>query len=118
MDWTASIGPAYQKTWFDNVEEGSKESESTPALVLTSAVDADLTGKVDFAHEYRVQITNETAGKFNHHMLIGFETELTKRLDFDISLVWDRIQSPRPDSEGNIPKQDDIRLIFGLGYEF
>jgi len=118
MEWVASIGPAYQKTWFDNVEEGSKESESTPALVLTSTVDADLTRRVDFTHEYRVQITNETAGKFNHHMLIGFETELTRRLDFDVSFVWDRIQSPRPDSDGNLPKQDDIRLIFGIGYEF
>ncbi len=118
MEWVTSIGPAYQKTWFDNVEEGSQESESTPALVLTSTMEADITSKIDFSHEYRMQITNETAGTFNHHMLIGFETELTKRLDFDVSLVWDRIQSPRTDSEGNLPEQDDLRLIFGLGYDF
>jgi len=81
-------------------------------------MDADLTGRVDFTHEYRIQITNETAGTFNHHMLTGFETELTKHLDFDISMVWDRIQAPRQNAEGNLPEQDDLRLIFGLGFDF
>jgi hypothetical protein len=39
---------------------------------------------------------------------------LHSRIDF----VWDRIQEPRPDSDGVVPEQDDYRFILGLGLDF
>jgi hypothetical protein len=50
--------------------------------------------------------------------MTGLEFELTRLLDFDITLVWDRIQDPRPDSDGVVPEQNDFRLTFGLGFDF
>jgi len=44
--------------------------------------------------------------------------ELTKRFDLNVSLVWDRTQNPKPDSSGLVPKQDDFRLMLGLGVRF
>jgi hypothetical protein len=32
--------------------------------------------------------------------------------------VWDRVQDPRPLEDGSFPKNDDARLIFGLGWSF
>lgn len=48
----------------------------------------------------------------------GLEFELTSLLDFDITLVWDRIQDPRENSDGTFTEQDDFRLTFGPGFDF
>ena len=42
----------------------------------------------------------------------------TKRLDLDVSVVWDRTQNPKQESSGAVPKQDDFRLTLGLGVRF
>ena len=36
----------------------------------------------------------------------------------DITLIWDRIQTPQQASDGTVPKQDDVRLLLSLGFEF
>ncbi len=46
------------------------------------------------------------------------EFELTKRLDLDISLIWDRIKDPQADSEGIVPLQDDYRLVTSFCFDF
>jgi long-subunit fatty acid transport protein len=51
-------------------------------------------------------------------MIAGFSFDLTDDLSMDVSMVWDRINEPRRDSDGSLPEQDDYRLIFGLGYDF
>jgi long-subunit fatty acid transport protein len=51
-------------------------------------------------------------------MIGTFEVELTDALDFELSLVWDRINKPRANADGSVPKQDDYRVIFGVGYDF
>jgi hypothetical protein len=63
------------------------------------------------------RIVNEESGTYTHHLETGFEFELTRALDFDITLIWDRIQDPRPDSDGIVPEQDDYRLVFFLGLD-
>ena len=39
-------------------------------------------------------------------------------LDFDVKLIWDRQNNPAPSADGTFPKPNDIRLFFGLGWEF
>jgi len=116
-DWQFGGGPAYQKTQFEEVEAGMSESESTPALVLGTTFKRVLTSAIDFDLEYKIQLTDEASGTFNHHMVIGFETELTSLLDIDIALVWDRIQNPRAGEDGTLPEKDDYRLILGLSLD-
>lgn len=112
-----SGGPAYQQTKFISVEDGPNP-EQTPALVAGTVYDTELTRWLDFLFEYRLQIVNDRAGQYNHHMVIDFETEITSLIDFDIKLVWDRIQKPREDADGNVPQQDDFRTIVGITFEF
>jgi len=103
-DWEISGGLAYQTTQFDDV--------------LGTVYDYDITKDIDFIFDYRFFIVNEESGTYTHHLLTSLEFEITKLLDFDITLVWDRIQNPREDSNEIKPEQDDFRLMFGLGIDF
>jgi long-subunit fatty acid transport protein len=44
--------------------------------------------------------------------------DLTDALDFNLSLVWDRIKDPQANADGSVPEQDDYQIILGLGYDF
>jgi hypothetical protein len=117
-EWSVTGGPAYQNTQFVSVEAGEDLSESTPALVAGTHYETELTSKVDFDFNYRLQFMNEESGRYTHHMVAAFETELLKWLDFDISLVWDRTQLPQAAADGTVPEKDDFFIIFGLGLDF
>jgi putative salt-induced outer membrane protein YdiY len=117
-DWSIFAGPAWQSTRFDEVEPGESRSEDTWALSAGTTFDTELTDRIDFNYDYRFQFTSPESGRYNHHMIGTFAIELTDSLDLDLSLVWDRIEKPRPDADGTLPKQDDYRLIVGIGYDF
>jgi len=117
-DMQISTGPGIQETVFADVGESEDDSERTPAWTTTVEFDTKVAKWMDFDWEYRFQITNEKSGTYNHHMVVGFNIDITKRLDFDISVVWDRIRDPRPDSDDVVPEQDDLRLIVGLALDF
>jgi len=117
-DWTISGGPAYQQTTFVSVEAGTPGTESTPAFSFGSDLDMELTGWLDYFWQYSFQIVNETSGKYNQHFVMGFETEVSSLLDFDIKMIWDRIQNPRPAEDGSVPLQDDYRLVVSLVFDW
>ena len=58
------------------------------------------------------------SGKYSHHLITGLSVDAFGPLDLDVSFVWDRVQEPRPESSGRVPKKDDYRLIFGVGFKF
>jgi len=117
-EWEVAAGPAYQTTQFDSVEPGEDKREWTPVLMGGTNFDTELTESIDFIFKYTFQILNDASGTYTHHSVTTFETELTKWLDFDTSLVWDRIENPTPDDDGIVPKKDDYYLIFSLGIDF
>lgn len=117
-EWSVSAGPAFQRTYFVNVEEGKDNVESTPAGVVATHFSQELSDDIDYTLDYRMNWVNHAAGTYTHHLVTGVEIELTSILDFDVTLVWDRIQNPKADSDGLVPKRDDIRLMFGLGVDF
>lgn len=117
-EWRVSAGPAFQTTKFDSVQPGEASSEWTPVFTLSTHFDTELTKTIDFVFKYNLQILNDASGTYTHHSVATLETELTKWLDFDTSLVWDRTQNPTPDADGTVPKKDDFYLIFSLGIDF
>jgi hypothetical protein len=66
----------------------------------------------------RLLLVKPDSGRYTHHFLTGLSFDSIGPLDFDISFVWDRVQEPRPESSGAIPKKDDYRLILGLKFDF
>ncbi len=117
ITWDVNGGLAYQTTQFDSVGEGEDDSANTPALVIGTLYDHELTKWMDFLFGYTVQIVNDESGTYTHHLETGLEFELTTILDFDITFIWDRIRNPQPDALGIVPEQDDYRLVFFLGFD-
>jgi putative salt-induced outer membrane protein YdiY len=117
-EWDVSGGPGYQETHFDSVQAGEADKTSTPTVGIETNFDQDWTKDIEFKYTYRAQFTNTASGKYNHHMEMRIETEWTSVLDFDIALNWDRTEKPQPDDQGEVPQQDDFRMIVGLGIEF
>ena len=73
---------------------------------------------MDFDFLYNFQLVNERSGTYNHHLVASFETELTQFLNFDVSFVWDRTETPQPNEDGTVPDPNDYYLIFSIGVDF
>ena len=116
--WSVFAGPAYQYTRYSDVPAGQPRSEGTPALSAGTSFETEINSKIDFNYDYRFELTNQAAGRYNHHMIGAFSFDLTDRLDFKLSLVWNRTANPATTADGTVPKSDDYQLIFGIGYEF
>jgi putative salt-induced outer membrane protein YdiY len=117
IKWDISPGLAYQYTKNVSVEAGEDIDASTPALVIGTIIETELTEKIDFDASYRFNIVNQDSGTYTHHLLAALEIELTERLDLDFSFVWDRIQDPKTAADGSVPEKDDFHFFFGLGFE-
>ena len=117
-DWSVFAGPAYQSTRFDAVPAGDSRTEDTWALSAGTNFSTDLTSRIDFIYDYRLQLTSEESGRYNHHMISTVDIDLTDALDLNVSVVWDRIEEPQPNADGSVPEQDDYQLILGLQYDF
>jgi len=116
--WDVNGGPAFVTTKYLSVQPGEEQRIDTGALVFGTHFDAELTNTLDFIFKYNIQASKKEAGGYTHHMIASFESELTGHLDFDLSLIWDRISQPREDDLGQIPKPDDYRLSVGVTYTY
>lgn len=118
FEWNVNGGPAYVGTKFISVQPGEEQTVKAGALVFGTDLDYDITNTVEFIFNYRIQAAKQEAGGYTHHMIGTFETEIIGSLDFDISLIWDRISEPATDADGNTPTPDDYRLTVGVSYEY
>ena len=116
-EWDISAGPAYQSTRFDSVQPDQSPEDNALILILSTKFDIKLNSKVDLEGTYRAALGDEAIGNYTHHSILTVETEITDKLDFDVSIVWDRVRSPVPDKNSVTPEQDDFRLMIGLGYD-
>ena len=66
-------------------------------------IDAELTKNVDLVLLYQAQFVAPETDQTNHHGRATFEIEVTSSIDLDVSFVWDRIENPEIDSDGERP---------------
>jgi putative salt-induced outer membrane protein YdiY len=111
-------GPAYVKTDFISVAAGESSSESTPAAVLRTNYDIELTKTIDFIAKYNIQVGNAASGGYTHHIILTVESEITGALDFDTSFIWDRTAHPTEAADGASPEPNDYRITFGISYTY
>jgi hypothetical protein len=112
---TAGVGGRYTK--YVSVLPGESIDNTTPAGGAGTLYDTELTSWMDFLLDYSFQIVDEEAGRYTHHFITTLSNDLIGDIDLDFSFVWDRIQKPQPDSEGNVPDQDDYQLIVAFSYD-
>lgn len=118
LDWNITTGPAYQQTWFSSTQPGEPGSKGSAVLTFGSRFDWDITQRIELILEYRGVFTSREAGETTHHAVGTLSLELTKRLDLDVSFIWDRISNPKVGADGVQPKPDDYRLVVGVGLDF
>ena len=118
LEWLVSAGPSYQYTKFQTVEPGQDDTTSTPALVLESSFDYDLTRRLTFIQTIQCTLTKPEAGRYTHHAVTTLEFEIKRHLNLDVSFVWDYLQNPQNRSDGSTPLKSDRYLTIGLGVRF
>jgi hypothetical protein len=116
--WVVSGGPAFTQTWFEQVLPGKDDSTRSAALLAKTRVDHELTGDVDLWFDYRFLYGSEETGGYSHRMEFGSSFDVFGDLDLRASYVWDFISDPVEDDAGNVPAQNDSRLLLGVGYTF
>ncbi len=118
IEWQVSVGPGYAYTRFSDVVEGEPTSDAVPTFNIGTIYEHEITRRIGISLDYRATFTNQTSGSYLHHLQTSLEIELTRRLELDVTLVWDRIKDPRPNSDGTVPQADDLRLVLLLGVSF
>jgi putative salt-induced outer membrane protein YdiY len=118
MEWYFSLGGGYQVVDYLSVEPGEPQREESFALVPATRFEWDITGSIELESEYNAQVTIPEVKNTVHHAFALLSFELTSIFDFDTSLTWDRVETPKRDADGNLPKRDDFRLSFALALDF
>jgi putative salt-induced outer membrane protein YdiY len=118
LEWTMFVGPAYQHSWFDSVQPAQPGDDQGAAAVFGSRLDWEINRRLDLTLEYRGQVTSREAGQTSHHGAAILDVKITKRFDLDVAFLWDRTDSPTAESNGDVPKSNDFRLVVGLGLRF
>lgn len=117
-DWLVSGAVGVNTIRYRSVEAGQDRTNHSPALTITTDYETELTTWLDYMLQAQATLLDEDSGRYQQHLLMTLSTELTGRLDLDVSLVWDRIENPQVRADGTTPERDDFRLMVGLGYEF
>jgi hypothetical protein len=117
MEWYMQFGAGYQFVNYLSVEPGQADSENSFVLIPSTRFDWDLTGSIELNAEYSAQVTVPEVKNTIHHAFALLSFELTSLLDLDTSITWDRVETPKPDSAGNVPKRDDLRFFLGIGLD-
>jgi hypothetical protein len=118
LDWMVSAGPGYEYTRFETVEPGQDDTSSTPAVVLQSNFDYDITRRLTLIQTMQCTFTKPEAGKYTHHAVTTLEFEIKRHLNLDVSFVWDYLENPQARSDGSTPLKSDRYLTIGFGVRF
>lgn len=117
-EWRVSGGLGATEKRYVSVAAGEQAREVSPSLQLGTYYDDDLTSTLDLTVDYSMQLLQRDAGRYSHHLVTTLSSDLIGDLDLDVSLVWDRVQNPRPAADGTLPERDDYQLILSLSYSF
>jgi hypothetical protein len=118
LEWEVAAGPSFQYTRYDDVEPGTSDTSTTPAGQIQSSFKFDITKRLDVSINYLGLFTTAEAGKYTHHTVSTLSFEVKRHLDLDVSLVWDYLENPKQESNGDIPTKSDYYLTVGLGVRF
>ena len=115
---SVSATGGFQYTDLVSAEAGQSGTSNDGVVILGTSIETDPTKDIEWDTTYSVQLVPANLGQTNHHLESIFSIDLFFDLDFDVSFIWDRIEDPAADVDGNVPEQNDYRLTFGVGWDF
>lgn len=117
LQWDIIAGPSLLTTRFVSVQAGQPIRQNALGFVAKTNLDAELTSWLDFIFQYDVQLMKPSAGGYIHHMETTLDSEITRRLDLELTVIWDKVSHPTVNAQGILPKSDDMRLVVGISFE-
>jgi len=117
-EWEIHSSVGMNTTERVSVEEGESTRTESPSLSFGTDFETELTSWMDYILSFQMSFVDEASGSYNHHLLTTVSTDLFWNFDFDVSLVWDRVQEPPPDAAGDKPERDDYRMMIGISFDF
>jgi len=117
-EWSISTGPAYLYTQYSSALPDESQSESNPSLSFSTDYETEYSKTLDILAKYSLQVSNKESGGLTHRAELTLENEITGSFDLDISLILDRIGSPRANSDGTLPEKNDYKIVISVGYDF
>ncbi len=118
LTWEISGGPAYTYTRYDSVPVGDSKSEDSVAVLAGTSMEWDVTPDVELNFGYEITLPVSELDDYTSHLSATLAIDLIDWIDTDLSLVWDRVNSPSADEEGKVPDPNDFRITFGVGIDF
>jgi hypothetical protein len=116
--WEVSSGLAYQYTNYVSVTDGDDDVDHDAAILLRTKLDFDLRYGIEWDNLYTLQVVVTDPDKTSHHAESELSFDIWGPLEFEVSFIFDRIEKPVEDSNGDRPLSNDYRLTAGLGVDF
>lgn len=104
-------------TQLSSVQAGDPLNQTNGGMRLDAYNYWDVTDDIDFDITWTSTIVFTDLASTYHHGKASWVQEITGALDWDLSVVYDRIEDPPPLEDGTIVKSDDVQLIVGLRIE-
>jgi putative salt-induced outer membrane protein YdiY len=118
FEWEVDAGLGYQYVRHDSVEAGEEPEQSSAALLLGTALSADLTKRTEVLFEYRSQLAFSGDIGDSSHLSTTLSVDVVGDLDLDVTFIWDHNSKPATNVDGETPKPDGLRLEVGFGWSF
>jgi hypothetical protein len=115
--WDAGVGVGYQYTEFTTTVTDDR-FQGEVVTIFTTSFESDLTQKIEWDGEYKLQLGVPDTTKSNHHLLTTLSFDLIWDLDFDVTVVWDRVETPVREADGTLPERNDFTFTAGIGWDF
>jgi hypothetical protein len=117
-EWRFQAGLGYQEQQFVSVNLG--ESDRVQSAFFTSGTyfDYEISKSIDYLLDYSLRLLDEENARYTHHLKTKLSFDLIGDLDLDVTLIWDYIQNPKADDNGELPKKSDYQMILSLSYDF
>jgi hypothetical protein len=115
--WEVGGGAAYQSTAFESVASGDSTARDA-AVVASAELDFDLPRGLEWDNSYQVLLVVTELGRTSHHAESTLSFDVWGPLELDVTFIFDRVEDPVPDADGEVPESNDYRYTVGLSIEF
>ncbi|QDU65190.1 DUF481 domain-containing protein [Engelhardtia mirabilis] len=118
VEWDLSAALGYRVTRYASVETGSSAQDESATGILGTTLSWRASSTVDVDFAYSAEIGLEDVQDTNQLASAELSVDLWWDFDLDLRLQWNRVGQPAPDSDGQVPKKDDLLLAVGLSWSF
>jgi putative salt-induced outer membrane protein YdiY len=118
LQFGLGLGLGWRHTEFDSVSSGEDNDDATTIWYPALGVDWDITSDIELKLNLISLIAFDDTNDSYTYLDATLSLDLIDDFDLDITVQWDRIGEPQPDSGGNTPAKDDFRYSVSLGWNF